>query len=281
MRGLEILGVGLIDADINECVLLYTVQTPDPNTLHTANWMLVDWYLFALEKEKEILLNQSKHVVADAWFAKSTFVNGLDSLGFLLISRFRDDANLMYITTAERTGKKGRPKKFDGKIDFKNLELTRFEKVEMDLEDEFYTAIVHSKALNKAVRIVIRKTQNGKSHKIYFSTDTTLSGKDVVELYRTRFQIEFCFKWIKQHLHIKTFYGTTSNAVYCQIWIAICTYILLAIAKKSLGVKENLYIFSQTIGLTLFERESINDLFNNNTNLKMQSDDNQLSLWES
>lgn len=63
----------------------------------------------------------------------------------------------------------------------------------MNLEDEFYTTIVHSKALNKAIRIVIRKIQNGKSHKIYFSTDTALSGKDIVELYRTRFQIEFCF----------------------------------------------------------------------------------------
>lgn len=197
MRGLEILGVGLIDADMNECVSFYTVQTPDSNTLHTAKWTLVDWYLFALEKEKEILLNQSKHVVADAWFAKSTFVDGLDRLGFHLISRFRDDANLMYITMAERSGKKERPKKFDGKIDFKNLDFTRFDKIEMNLEDQFYTAIVHSKALNKAVRIVIRKTKKVKSHKIYFSTDTALSGKDIVELYRTRFQIEFCFRHAK------------------------------------------------------------------------------------
>lgn len=68
------------------------------------------------------------------------------------------------------------------------------------------------------------------------------------------------FKWIKQHLHIKTFYGTSQNAVYCQIWIAICTYLLVAIAKKKLDLAITLYTFAQTMGLTLFEKTPIKEL---------------------
>lgn len=140
--------------------------------------------------------------------------------------------------------------------------------------------IKSSKLYPDNIRLVVYEDYATNNVYHFLTNNFELSALTIAELYRERWKVEL-FKWIKQHLHIKAFYGTTSNAVYCQIWIAICTYLLLAIAKKSLGVKENLYIFSQTIGLTLFERESINDLFNNNANLKMLSDDNQLSLWES
>lgn len=68
MRGFEILGVGLVDADNKDCVSLYAVQSPDSKTLHTTKWTLVDWYLYAIEKQKELLLRLTSYVVADAWF---------------------------------------------------------------------------------------------------------------------------------------------------------------------------------------------------------------------
>ena len=199
MRGLEILGVGLIDADKKDCVSLYAVQTPDSKTLNVTDWTLVDWYLFAIEKKKELLLKLSSYVVADAWFAKSTFYQGLKGLGFHLISRFRDDAHLMYLTKDSKTGKKGRPKKFDGKIDFNNLDYARFEKLDLPLEGEFYSAVVHSKSLDIPVKIVIWYSSKKDSHKLYFSTDIQMSGIDVIEIYRSRFQIEFNFRDAKQH----------------------------------------------------------------------------------
>lgn len=199
MRGLEILGVGLVDADNKDCVSLYAVQSPDPKTLHTTKWTLVDWYLYAIEKQKELLLRLTSYVVADAWFAKSSFYQGLNKMGFHLVSRFRDDAYLRYITNEAKSGKKGRPKKFDGKIDFSNLDSTRFEKINLPLEGEFYSAIVHSKALNTQVRIVIWFSSKKDTHKLYFSTDIRMSGKDVIEIYRSRFQIEFNFRDAKQH----------------------------------------------------------------------------------
>ena len=199
MRGLEILGVSLIDADNKECISLYRVQTPNSKTLQVADWTLIDWYLFAIEKQKELLLKLTPYVVADSWFAKSSFYQGLNKLGFHLISRLRDDAHLMYITNEARTGKKGRPKKFDGKIDFSNLDFDRLEKLDLSADGDFYSAIVHSKALNIPIRVVVWISPKKKSHKIYFSTDTQMSGIDVVEIYRSRFQIEFNFRNAKQH----------------------------------------------------------------------------------
>ena len=85
------------------------------------------------------------------------------------------------------------------------------------------------------------------------------------ELYRERWQIELFFKWIKQHLHIKTFYGTTKNAVYTQIWIAVCDYLLLIIAKKRYGLVPSLHSISNSIGQVLFQRADIRDLYNKPT----------------
>ena len=140
------------------------------------------------------LLKLSTLIVADAYFSTSTFVNGIKKEGFSLISRFRDNACLFYVYAGPRTGKRGRPKTKDGKIDMKNLDLTRMEKMEMkDIEGTAYTLIAYSKALRCKVRLVIWQMPNGKK-KLFFSTDTSLSGEEVLLYYRTRFQIKFCFQ---------------------------------------------------------------------------------------
>lgn len=84
----------------------------------------------------------------------------------------------------------------------------------------------------------------------------------VAELYRERWNVELFFKWIKQHLHIKSFYGTSQNAVYTQIWIAVCAFLLLALAKKRFQIEQSLHTISQTVGFVLFEKTIINQLFN-------------------
>lgn len=114
----------------------------------------------------------------------------------------------------------------------------------------------------------------------FMTNDLDLPALTIAELYRERWKIETFFKWIKQHLHIKAFYGTSPNAVYCQIWIAISTYLLIAIAKKKLDLAISLYTFAQTMGLTLFEKTPIKELFTNNNFINL-SDENQLSLWNS
>ena len=95
----------------------------------------------------------------------------------------------------------------------------------------------------------------------FLTNNTALDPLTISELYRERWQVELFFKWIKQHLKIKSFYGTSQNAVYCQIWIALCTYLILAIAKKWWKIDQSLYSFSQICGITPFEKVPLNELF--------------------
>ena len=84
-----------------------------------------------------------------------------------------------------------------------------------------------------------------------------LDAGTVSELYRCRWQVELFFKWIKQHLRIKAFYGTSENAVKTQIWIAISVYLLVAIVRKRLGIDRDLYTLLQILSVTLLERTEL------------------------
>jgi Transposase DDE domain/Domain of unknown function (DUF4372) len=143
------------------------------------------------------------------------------------------------------------------------------------------TGYKSSKSYPEAFRLVIYEDYATGIVYTFMTNDFDLPALSIAELYRERWKVELFFKWIKQHLHIKAFYGTSQNAVACQIWIAICTYLLIAIAKKKLDLAISLYTFAQTLGLTLFEKTPIKELFNNkNLNINL-SDENQLSLWNS
>ena len=83
----------------------------------------------------------------------------------------------------------------------------------------------------------------------------------IAQLYKARWRIELFFKWIKQHLRIKAFYGTSLNAVKTQIWIAITTYMLIAILKKELGIEHSLYTMLQVLSVTLFEKTPLLQAF--------------------
>ena len=100
----------------------------------------------------------------------------------------------------------------------------------------------------------------------------------IAELYHERWQIELFFKWIKQHLHIKTFYGTSQNAVYTQIWIAVCDYLLLIID----GLVPSIHSISNSIGQVLFRKADIRELYNQQTlpvNVPEAGAVEQLTLW--
>ena len=116
-----------------------------------------------------------------------------------------------------------------------------------------------SKDYPAPLRRVVAKDENGK--RVTFLTNNfALKPELVADLYRQRWQVELFFKWIKQHLRIKTFYGTTENAVKTQIWIAVCTYVLIAIAKKRLHLPNSLHEILQILSLTMFETTPINQL---------------------
>ena len=102
----------------------------------------------------------------------------------------------------------------------------------------------------------------------------------ICQLYKARWQIELFFKWIKQHLRIKKFYGTSENAVKAQIWVAAPVYLLVAIIKKRLGLNASLYTLLQVFSVTLFEKIPLNKAFHN-AHYTSENDmpSNQLNLF--
>ena len=96
---------------------------------------------------------------------------------------------------------------------------------------------------------------------VFLTNNFTLPAHVIAELYRCRWQVELFFKWIKQHLRIKAFYGTSENAVKTQVWIAMCSYLLVAIVRKRLALPLNLYTILQILSVSLFEKTSINQVF--------------------
>jgi len=96
-----------------------------------------------------------------------------------------------------------------------------------------------------------------KKRFVFLTNNFTLSALTIAKLYRARWRVELFFKWIKQHLRIKAFYGTSENAVKTQVWIAIAVYVLVAIVKKRLDLKPSLYTILQILSITLFEKTPI------------------------
>ena len=198
-HGMEIMGIGLIDIDSNNCMMLRAQQTPSAKELGLRNKTMVEHYIGVIKRYHKELLKLSNIIVADAFFSTSTFVDGIKQYGFFLVSRLRDNSCLYYLYDGPRTGKRGRPKELDGQIDFKHLNYAKMQKIDVDgLDGTAYTLIARAKALGCNIRLVIWIMPNGK-HKLFFSNNTSLTGEEVLKYYRTRFQIEFCFRDAKQH----------------------------------------------------------------------------------
>ena len=129
-------------------------------------------------------------------------------------------------------------------------------------------------------RVRIRDSSSGKSL-VLLTNHFDLPALTITALYRHRWQIELFFKWIKQHLRIKAFFGTSENAVKTQIWIAVCVYVLVAIAKKRFNLEASLHELLQILSLTLFERDPIDQVLTLEPSDSFALDHaNQLTLFD-
>jgi hypothetical protein len=127
-------------------------------------------------------------------------------------------------------------------------------------------------------RIRFKVPESGKTL-VFLTNNTALPALTIAALYKSRWQVELFFKWIKQHLRIKRFYGTTENAVKTQIWTAVAVYVLVAIVKKELHLEPSLYTLLQILSVTLFEKMSLQQALADNAVVPADPENsNQLSL---
>ena len=129
-------------------------------------------------------------------------------------------------------------------------------------------------------RIRFKDPETGKSL-VFLTNNFVLPAQTITQLYKCRWQVELFFKWIKQHLRIKTFFGTSENAVKSQIWIAVSVYVLVAIVKKRLDLSASLYEILQILSLTMFEKMPLDQLLSKIVEDEVPTNSrNQLNLFD-
>ena len=223
---------------------------------------LITLYLNALRDNLEKLQKISKAIVADAYFSKATFVSEALGMGFHVVSRFRDDACLRYLAEPldpQAKRGRGRPRKYKGKVDVKNPDPERFERVTVSYREEddtyrdyeLYTAVVNAKGLKMDVRVVVvdmdepgKKTQR---RKIFFSTDTAMSAAAIFMTYRSRFQIEYLYRDGKGYTGLCDSQSRTVNAMHNSYNFALTALNVARAFMKERGIDLSIGSFKMLV----------------------------------
>jgi hypothetical protein len=220
LPGLEIGGLGLSDLVNNTAFILEAVATPNKEKLLSQNSSLVEHYVQIFTERKNALKKLSDYVVVDGWFAKSNFITPIIAeTGLQIICKFRKDAQLKYLFNGPKTGKRGAPKKYDGKVKPKEIDKEHLKFCYEDDEVLIHQGIVWSVSLKRKVKLahVAFKDDTGKLTErfaLYFSTDTNLDGLRIYRMYKVRFQIEFVFRDAKQFTGLSQCQARSENKLH-------------------------------------------------------------------
>jgi len=203
LKGLEIGGFAVVDVDNNTAMSLEAVQTPSVQELRSKDMSLTDHYATLVIERKDVLQSLSRYLTVDGYFAKKEFVNPvINETGLHLVCKLRNDANLSYIYHGKPTGKRGRPKTLDGKINMAQIDKRRIKLCYEEDTVKVYEGIVYSKTLKRKIKLAyIERWENGKytgQYAALFSTDLELDGQRIYQYYKCRYQIEFLFRDAKQ-----------------------------------------------------------------------------------
>ena len=215
-RGLEMLGVAAIDVDNHTGFHLDACQTLSDN--HPGK-SLAGIYADSFTDHAGQLLELSSIAVADAWFTKKSFIDAVCATGFQFVGRMRDDANLKYLYTGPGKPGRGRPRMYDGKVDHRGIRAGYFHDVELTDGTRATTAVVYAVSLKRKVRVV--RVPFGKTHKLYFSTDTEMDAATIVRYYRLRFQIEFIYRDAKQFAGLENCQARSENKLDFHLNLAL------------------------------------------------------------
>jgi hypothetical protein len=197
MPGLELSTLAVVDIEKHTAFHLESLLTPGDLPDEESR---IDFYVKQIIDRATELKTLADYLVYDGAAGKKKFVDGIvDQTKLHLVSKLRKDADLRYLYTGPRRPGSGRPKEYDGKINCKQLDLTRFDRCYEDDEITIFTAIVNSKRFKRNIRIAYVQDRDTKEHTILFSTDLELDGYLIYQYYHLRFQIEFLFRDGKQH----------------------------------------------------------------------------------
>ena len=215
-KGLEVSLISIIDRKSNTAYALDAQQTIDLD-----DQTRIDLYATQVENCASMLLDQGiKYMAADALYSKYKFISRVCATGLNLVGKLRRDSELYWQYNGSYSGK-GRPKEFNGKVNFES-DLAFFDHIKrLDDGTEIYSATVHSKTFKRDLRIVLLRLskENNKQaqHIILYSTDVNLDALMIIEYYKSRFQIEFIFRDAKQHTGLTNCQSTNSKSMHTHL----------------------------------------------------------------
>jgi hypothetical protein len=249
-RGLEISTLAVVDVTRNCAYSLSVEQTPPSAELTKTDKerTRIDFYLSQLKQHRHLLPAQVKYIAADGFFAKLKYVDGVRACQLDLITKLRCDADLRYLYTGERLKRRGRPKLYDGKVDFQDL--SRFESLGGVADNEhlyLYSVVLYHVRLKRRLRVVVvvnREKPDKPRYIVLASTDTELPGSELYQLYRARFQIEFLFRDAKQYTGLADCQARNKQALEFHFNAAMTTLNLARIEAVEAHESSKPIIFS-------------------------------------
>lgn len=266
-EGLEISGIAIGDVDNHTAFHLEAVQTPNKQSLEADSSTLLKHYAQVIIERKDTLQKLSNQIALDAYFSKKSFVDDITENTVLnIISRLRSDSVLQYLYLGEKTGKKGRPKEYDGKVNIHKPDMNHFKIVHQDKERIIFSATVFAKALKRKIKVALvqyldEDKRKIKTTKIYFSIDLDLSAWHIVWFYGLRFQIEFIYRDGNQFTGLENSQARSEEKLHFHFNTALTT-VSLAKSEYYLSLpKEKRKSFSMANVKTLYHNELLINRF--------------------
>lgn len=276
-KGLELAGFCCVDLKQWTALHLYARQTvPEPGQ------SLLDFYISLLRELSGELLKISQVLCVDAYFAKHDYVAAALDCGLTLVSRLRNDAVLYYLYTGQQTGKRGRPKTYDGKVDKQAPRSDVFTRFETEPGAVAFHGVVYIKSLKIAARVVIVQQKEGKggskTPKLFFSTNTQMDGAQVLRVYKARFQCEFLYRDAKQHTGLAQAQCRSQQKMHYHLNAALTA---VSLAKAAHYLNQDVQqesVFSMADIKTQYTNELLLDRFINLFAIDPKQEDNSRKI---
>jgi hypothetical protein len=282
--GIEIGSLGIIDLENHTAFNLETIQTPNPKVLKAEGKTLIDHYASLIIERKDEIESISKYLAVDGYFAKHAFVDSIKTNTNLdLICKLRQDANLKYLYHGPKRKGRGRPKKYDKKVNTKKIDKRRFRQIYQNEDVILFQATVWSVGLKRKVNVVYAEfLDNGKPtnrYAFFFSTDLELNGRLIYKYYKARFQIEFLFRDAKQYTGLTHCQARSERKLYFHFNIALTT---VGIAKVThhLNTEKETKAFSMANIKTSYFNELMLNLFLSNFHIDPELIKNKKAIYK-
>jgi hypothetical protein len=276
-KGLELSGFCCVDLKHWTALHLYAQQTVPEDGQD-----LMDFYVNLLHQQAPQLLKISSILCVDAYFSKNKYANAATDCGFTLVSRLRNDTVLRYLYQGSKTGKRGRPKTYEGTVDKNHLSSDVFTSFQAQDGLMAHQGIVHIKALRINARVVIlpQAGKNGKAKapKVFFSTDLKMDGVEVLKVYKARFQCEFLYRDAKQHTGLSQAQCRSREKLHYHLNASLTAVSVAKVAHYLNQENQQDYGFSMTDIKTQYVNELLLHRFINVFGINPEHEDNSAKL---